>query len=325
MAKIHTHYDNLKVARMAPQEVIRAAYKALSQKYHPDKNPGDEKAARIMAIVNTAYTALNDPVRRKEHDEWIAAEEWEVAWLESTHQEEGGRARGAGGVPDWQGQDHPGAAARPHTSSVMRVVRRYFALLGAAGLGAAVALGMAFPQRVLPLVGLAPMPQVSAVPAALPATARALDDNWAVARAYTPENGVEAAPKISVLATAGLVVAARAPDCANVLQTLAAPNGEPWPERSGYVAGYPLANPGKQMQLFIDNSANSSPVFVKVYDLDRNANIRHVYIQAGDTWNVGALAAGKYEVRYQDIVVGASRSACGEGDKVLGTTATPNA
>ena len=31
MVKMHTHYDNLKVARMAPQEVVRAAYKALSQ------------------------------------------------------------------------------------------------------------------------------------------------------------------------------------------------------------------------------------------------------------------------------------------------------
>ena len=76
MGKIHTHYDNLKVARGAPQEVIRAAYKALSQKYHPDKTPGDEKAARIMAIVNTAYGTLSDPQRRKEHDEWITQEEW---------------------------------------------------------------------------------------------------------------------------------------------------------------------------------------------------------------------------------------------------------
>jgi hypothetical protein len=201
-------------------------------------------------------------------------------------------------------------------------VRRYFALLGAAGLGAAVALGMAFPQRVLPMVGLGALPSVPAAPAALPATARALDDNWAVARAYTPENGVDTAPKISVLATTGLVVAARAPDCANVLQTLAAPNGEPWPERSGYVAGYPQANPGNQMQLFIDNSANSSPVFVKVYDLDRNANVRHVYIQAGDTWNVGALAAGKYEIRYQDVVVGASRAACSD---VVSASSTPHA
>ncbi|HWW71705.1 MAG TPA: J domain-containing protein, partial [Duganella sp.] len=90
MGKIHTHYDNLKVSRMAPQEVIRAAYKALSQKYHPDKNPGDEKAARIMAILNSAYDTLSDTQRRREHDEWIAAEEWEIEWLESTRGEDRG-------------------------------------------------------------------------------------------------------------------------------------------------------------------------------------------------------------------------------------------
>src|SRR5471030_1220644 len=94
MGKIHTHYDNLKVARLAPQEVIRAAYKALSQKYHPDKNPGDEKAARIMAILNSAYGTLSDPQRRREHDEWIAAEEWEIEWLESTRHEDGHGHRG---------------------------------------------------------------------------------------------------------------------------------------------------------------------------------------------------------------------------------------
>lgn len=322
MAKIHTHYDNLKVARMAPQEVIRAAYKALSQKYHPDKNPGDEKAARIMAIVNTAYTALNDPVRRKEHDEWIAAEEWEVAWLESTHQEDG-KPRG-NGVPDWQGADAQGGAPRAHAHHTkgFRAVRRYFALLAAAGMGAAVALGMAFPNRILPLVGLGPAPQVAAVRAPLPATARVLDDNWAAARASTPDAGAETTPRIRVLGTTALTIAARRPDCDGVLQTLAAPNGEPWPEKSGYVPGYPIADPGKQMQLFIDNSANTSPVFVKIYDLDRSANIRHVYIQAGDTWNVGELAAGKYEVRYQDIVVGASAAGCGASAPVTASETT---
>lgn len=48
MEKIHTHYDNLKVAREAPPEVIRAAYRALSQRYHPDRNPANAEAARIM-------------------------------------------------------------------------------------------------------------------------------------------------------------------------------------------------------------------------------------------------------------------------------------
>jgi len=315
MAKIHTHYDNLKVARMAPQEVIRAAYKALSQKYHPDKNPGDEKAARIMAIVNTAYTALNDPVRRKEHDEWIAAEEWEVAWLESTHQEEGARSR-ASGAPDWHGADGSGTPPRVR-SRLARAVRRYFALLAAAGVGAAVALGMAFPNHLLPMVGMAPAPVVKATPPPLPLPlpVRAPDDTWGGARAAALEDGVNDALKMSILATTGLVIAPRPANCANVLQALAAPNGEPWPERSGYVAGYPVGNPGKQVQVFIDNSANTSPVFIKLYDLDRNANIRYVYIQAGDTWNVSGLAAGKYEVRYQDVLTGASRSACGDSDK----------
>ena len=308
MAKIHTHYDNLKVARMAPQEVIRAAYKALSQKYHPDKNPGDEKAARIMAIVNTAYTALNDPVRRREHDAWIAAEEWEVAWVESTRHEEGSRP---GAVPDWQGHEGQAAPhAHAHHTPLVRTVRRYLALLLAAGVGAAVAMGMAFPDRILPLVGLAPVPVSAPVPVARVAPAAQPEPGWAVAHVETPDGEAGPAPKISVLATTGLVIAAGAPDCSRMLQAASAPNGEPWPERSGYVAGYPLGNSGKQMQVFIDNSANAAPVFINIYDLDRNANVRHVYILAGDTFNVSELAAGKYEVRYQDVAPAANPAGC---------------
>ena len=68
MPRVYTHYDNLKVARNAPPEVIRAAYKILSQKFHPDRNPGDREAARIMAIINASYEVLSDPERRREHD-----------------------------------------------------------------------------------------------------------------------------------------------------------------------------------------------------------------------------------------------------------------
>lgn len=75
MPTVRTHYDNLKVARDAPDIVIRAAYKSLSQRLHPDKNPGDDRAARAMAIVNQSYEVLMDPVRRRQHDEWIRAQE----------------------------------------------------------------------------------------------------------------------------------------------------------------------------------------------------------------------------------------------------------
>jgi len=75
MARVHTHYDNLKVARNAPPEVIRAAYKTLSQKYHPDRNSNSREAIRITQIINSAYEVLSDPVKRQEHDDWIAREE----------------------------------------------------------------------------------------------------------------------------------------------------------------------------------------------------------------------------------------------------------
>ncbi len=75
MAKFRTHYDNLKVARDAPIEVIRAAYRSLSQKYHPDKNMDDPRSAEIMSIINASYKVLSDPEKRKEHDAWIAGME----------------------------------------------------------------------------------------------------------------------------------------------------------------------------------------------------------------------------------------------------------
>ena len=78
MPKVRTHYDNLKVARDAPPEVIRAAYKSLSQKYHPDRNPGDPKASRTMTIINAAYRVLSDPDLRRKHDEWIRKVEAET-------------------------------------------------------------------------------------------------------------------------------------------------------------------------------------------------------------------------------------------------------
>jgi TPR repeat protein len=72
MAKFKTHYDNLNVSRNAPLSVIKAAYKALCQNYHPDKYAGGpEEALRIMKIINGAYSVLSDSGKRAEHDRWI--------------------------------------------------------------------------------------------------------------------------------------------------------------------------------------------------------------------------------------------------------------
>lgn len=75
MKKIRTHYDNLKVARNAPQEVIRAAYKTLSQKHHPDRNGNSAESQRVMKILNESYAVLSDPEARRRHDVWIVEQE----------------------------------------------------------------------------------------------------------------------------------------------------------------------------------------------------------------------------------------------------------
>lgn len=69
---MNTHYDNLQVSRNASQRVIRAAYKSLSQEWHPDKHPSDRlKAERIIKIINKAYEVLSDPELKAAHDKWI--------------------------------------------------------------------------------------------------------------------------------------------------------------------------------------------------------------------------------------------------------------
>ncbi|WP_370578294.1 J domain-containing protein [Snodgrassella alvi] len=69
---MHNYYEVLNVAQGASDEVIRAAYRALSQKYHPDRNPHNPQAHRLMAEINKAYAVLSDPEQRHHHDVWIA-------------------------------------------------------------------------------------------------------------------------------------------------------------------------------------------------------------------------------------------------------------
>lgn len=77
MKKIRTHYDNLKVAMDAPAEVIKAAYKSLSKKYHPDMHGSSAESQRIMKIINQSYSVLSDPEARRRHDEWIREQQTE--------------------------------------------------------------------------------------------------------------------------------------------------------------------------------------------------------------------------------------------------------
>lgn len=53
-------YEILGVSRNASDEEIKKAYRDLAKKYHPDRNPGNEAAAKMMNEINTAYDAIKN-------------------------------------------------------------------------------------------------------------------------------------------------------------------------------------------------------------------------------------------------------------------------
>ncbi len=64
------YYGILGVIRTTEDIVIKAAYRALAQKYHPDKFDGpQDEAQQRMQEINEAYAVLSDPEKRKEYDQ----------------------------------------------------------------------------------------------------------------------------------------------------------------------------------------------------------------------------------------------------------------
>ncbi|HEY1627592.1 MAG TPA: molecular chaperone DnaJ [Streptosporangiaceae bacterium] len=63
------YYKTLGVAKTAKQAEIKAAYRKLARKYHPDANKGDASAEEKFKEVSEAYSVLSDEKHRKEYDE----------------------------------------------------------------------------------------------------------------------------------------------------------------------------------------------------------------------------------------------------------------
>jgi DnaJ family protein B protein 11 len=61
-------YKILGVSEQATQEEIKRAYRQLSLKSHPDKNPGDSEASGRFHKISEAYEILGDVEKRREYD-----------------------------------------------------------------------------------------------------------------------------------------------------------------------------------------------------------------------------------------------------------------
>lgn len=72
---ITNHYAVLGLLHTAEAVVVKAAYKALAQRYHPDRFAGDAAYAKAkMEALNEAYRVLSNPQKRQAYDRELIVE-----------------------------------------------------------------------------------------------------------------------------------------------------------------------------------------------------------------------------------------------------------
>lgn len=64
------YYDVLGVQRGAGDSDLKAAYRKLAMKHHPDRNPGDKHCEQRFKEINEAYEVLKDPDKRAAYDRY---------------------------------------------------------------------------------------------------------------------------------------------------------------------------------------------------------------------------------------------------------------
>ncbi len=68
------YYEVLGVVKTTDRKEIKAAYRKLALKFHPDKNPGDHEAEEKFKQINEAYAILSDPEKRDRYDRYGSAD-----------------------------------------------------------------------------------------------------------------------------------------------------------------------------------------------------------------------------------------------------------
>lgn len=268
MSKIHTHYDNLKVTRSAPPEVIRAAYKSLAQKYHPDRNPNNLDASRIMSIINTSYSVLSDPIKRDEHDKWI--DEQFITKNKAAVQKK---------------EQPPPSKIEPESNTkitfteILVHILRNWIVYGIIGAVLWVLIkddgGSANNSEGLHVLN---------------------DSNSSANKENSQlEGSNNTRPSDSAVNQSKGSEKYSRPD--------AAPNGRVWPKVASYIVGFRQLNTTGLSSVTVDNKVNDSDVYVKLVLLNSTKTyaIRHVFIPAYSSFKINNVSPGNYDIRYRNL------------------------
>lgn len=109
MPPAKNYYKILQVDPSAEAEVIAAAYKRLSIKYHPDTNRSPD-AHRRMQEINEAYDVLKDPARRRQYDLNRGRSTYRETYYEREEPERSYKSYPKGDSSDVQPANTPGQA-----------------------------------------------------------------------------------------------------------------------------------------------------------------------------------------------------------------------
>ena len=334
MARLHTHYENLKVARNAPTEVVRAAYRVLAQKYHPDVNQSAD-AARVMQLLNEAWAVLSDPKRRAEHDAQIANDEsqaetrppgpsqrrpeqtytytytktppsWEKRSPESPPSSHPWKARDKTNDPVHRGM---GASAPSRKAAATGPLIRLNDWLGT-DRGKTYAGGTVATIVVLALFGPSISEGIKRSITLPRPTYQASERNADASKTLSDQPSLLSTTRPPAKEEFAKPVPAQAqPTPSNSIPAapLWSPNGKPWPATAGYLKGMPFRAGGGLSKLSIDNTNGGSNVYVKLctFGLQKCNSLRHVFIPQGSSFTLGGIAPGTYDIRYRNLSSGA--------------------
>lgn len=102
------YYKTLGISRTATEKEIKAAYRKLARKYHPDLNPDNKEAELKFKEINEANEVLSNPENRKKYDkygkDWKHGEEFEKAQQQRRQQSQ--YTQHESGQGSFSGQDY---------------------------------------------------------------------------------------------------------------------------------------------------------------------------------------------------------------------------
>ncbi len=70
MSTKRCYYETLEVERNADDTKLKAAFRKLAMKWHPDRNPGDAQSEIRFKEINEAYEVLKDGDKRAAYDRY---------------------------------------------------------------------------------------------------------------------------------------------------------------------------------------------------------------------------------------------------------------